>query len=523
MRAYNSVRLGTPSRAAGSARALLGRALTVSLFAGSFVLGACAPEPLVVDYATQRKAPPPAAELPDRLPEVIIDEDGYAVLSGQVKNWLSLEYVDGAEVSTVGLVPAGTAATSAGGQGAFSIDDVQVAGVFWIKAYKQGYLSTYEYVRMPQGDYPNKTAYILAEADLQALAAAYGKTPNPACGTIVAEVKNAANQGQAGLEYVTLSGVDYEGPYFLNAAGQPDGTTTETTASGRVVFFNVCSPGTTSVALNTIAQLSVDEEGYVVSAPQYLSVYAGGVTRGVVQVVNDGTPPPPPPPPPDVIIDFTTHIYPIIVQEGCAACHAAGGAAEATGLYYTGTPQEIYDALKDPAYPNRVNLEYPQQSLLLVKPLYEEPPNHPNAAFPSVDHPDYVTVLNWILQGAPYGDEPPPPPPPPEPEYPPNVDFATDVYPLFAERTCTGCHNATTLAAGMNLTGTPYEVYQQLTNPAYQRVVVGDPEASYLYKKPNAYYLEVVHEGGKPIPNREDPFARYVGGWIYQGALAPPP
>ena len=87
----------------------------------------------------------------------------------------------------------------------------------------------------------------------------YGKTPNPACGTIVAEVKNLANQGQAGLEYVTLSGVDYEGPYFLNAAGQPDGATTETSTSGRVVFFNVCSPGVLTVNPNTIAQLDIDE------------------------------------------------------------------------------------------------------------------------------------------------------------------------------------------------------------------------------------------------------------------------
>lgn len=483
----------------------------------AFIVGSagCYEEPLEVDYAAQGKTPPAAAELPDRLPEVVVDEDGYATLSGQVKNWLSLQYVDGVEVSSVGLTPPASGA-SAGAQGEYSVPEVQVAGVFWLKAYKAGYQATYEYVRMPQGDYPNKTAYIISDADLTALATAYGKTPLETCGTILAEVKNLANQGAAGIAGVTLSGVDYEGPYFLNAQGQPEGGTTETTASGRVVFFNVCSPGVTSVAPNTIAQLSVDEPGYVVASPQYLNVYADGVTRGAVQVDDTGAPPPPPPPPPDEIIDFTTHIQPIIVREACAACHAVGGAAAGTGLYLNGTPSENYALLKEGTA--RVNLAYPQQSLLLQKPLYEDPPNHPNASFPSVDHPDYVTVLNWIQQGAPYGDEVPPPPPPVV-DLPQNVDFFTNVQSRFAQRTCTGCHNATTYAAGMDLTGTPQDVYARLYN-VEQRVVPNNYEGSYLYTKPNATYLDVVHSGGKPVANGDDDFARYVAGWIYEGAPA---
>lgn len=487
-------------------------------------VGGCVVEPLVVDYDAERQPPPPALELPDRLPEVIVDEDGYATLSGQVKNWLTNAYVDGVQVSAAGLVPDPVPGTPPPGQGGYALDQVQVAGVFWAKTYKGGYVSTYEYVKMPQGDYPNKTLYILGDADLQTLAQAYGKTPNPACGTVVAEVKNLANQGQANLKYVELTGVDYEGPYFLNAGGQPDSTAPTTSASGRVVFFNVCSPGVTSVSPNTTARLTVEDQNYTVTAPQYLNIYAGSVTRGVVQVApaGDAPPPPPPPPPPDELIDFTTHVYPILVKEGCAACHAAGGAAAGTGLYMTGTPREIYDALKnDPVRGAvRVNLEYPQQSYLLTKPLYEEPPNHPNAAFPSTDHPDYVTILNWILQGAPYGDEPPPEPPVNN-DFPPNVDFATQVYPLFAQRTCTGCHNAATLSGGMNLTGTPYEVYQQLMAPGENRVVPGDYAGSYLFTKPNSAYLQVVHDGGKPVAGPQDPFARYVGGWIYQGAPAP--
>lgn len=487
----------------------------------------CMEEPLVVDYAAEQKEPPPAYELPDRLPEVIIDEDGYATLSGQVKNWLTNAYVDGVEVTAVGIVPEPVPGTAPPGQGGYALEQVQVAGVFWAKAYKTGYVSTYEYVKMPQGDYPNKTLYILGEQDLQALATAYGKTPNPACGTVVAEVKNLANQGQANLKYVALTGVDYEGPYFLNEGGLPDPTKTATTASGRVVFFNVCSPGVTAVNPNTTARLTVEDQNYTVTTPVYLNIYANAATRGVVQVAagNDPLPQTPEPLPPDELIDFTTHVYPIIVKEGCAACHAVGGAAAVTGLYMTGTPYEVYNALKnDPIRgPVRVNLEYPAQSYVLTKPLYEEPPNHPNAAFPSTDYPDYLTILHWIQQGAPYGDEPQQPVNPGNNDFPPNVDFATQVYPLFAQRTCTSCHNAALLSGGMNLTGTPYEVYQRLMEPGENRVVPGDYAASYLYTKPNAGYLQVVHEGGKPVAGADDPFARYVGGWIYQGAPAPNP
>ena len=43
----------------------------------------------------------------------------------------------------------------------------------------------------------------------------------------------------------------------------------------------------------------------------------------------------------------------------------------------------------------------PADSLLLTKPLYDDPPNHPNATFLDMNDPDYIVFLQWITQGAP--------------------------------------------------------------------------------------------------------------------------
>ena len=49
----------------------------------------------------------------------------------------------------------------------------------------------------------------------------------------------------------------------------------------------------------------------------------------------------------------------------------------------------------------RVDVIYPDLSLLLTMPLLEDPPDeHPNAAFQSAYDEDYLTILNWIREGA---------------------------------------------------------------------------------------------------------------------------
>lgn len=83
----------------------------------------------------------------------------------------------------------------------------------------------------------------------------------------------------------------------------------------------------------------------------------------------------------------------------------------------------------------------------------------------------------------------PPPPPPP----PPNVDFDTQVYPIFLPVNqggygCQGCHTdqgGQTPSGGLNLYGGPEVAYQGLDPARYpQRVNTANPAASYLLVRP---------------------------------------
>jgi hypothetical protein len=459
-------------------------------------------EPLEHNYSEGRKQPPQMRALPARNPEVIVSADGYAKLGGEVKSWLTQEPVQGAALATVGMDPPATT-TSAGPSGAYNMD-VLIAGVFWMKASKEGYLSTYEYVRMPQGAYPNKGLYVVDEARLDQVAQAHGKTRSPSCGTVLVEVKNPLGQGQRDIAGVRLSGMAYEGPYFLGPQNQSAPERTFTSESGRVVFFNVCDTGGTRASPGASAQLTIDEPGVPAPPTAYLNVYAGGATRGVITVDADV---PPAPDLPAAGLVFTDHIYPIFVREACASCHAHGGQAAATGLYFNGAPREVYDLLRQGS--QRVTLQSPSASLLLSKPLYEEPPNHPNASFPSTEHPEYRALYTWIQEGATYDGEAS------TSSLPTNVSFSTDVYPRFGALSCNTCHNSALAEGGVDLTGTPQVVYDNLMAGS---VVPGSYQSSTLYTRPNTDYPEQPHAGIKPVTGAEHEYARSVAGWIYEGA-----
>ena len=63
--------------------------------------------------------------------------------------------------------------------------------------------------------------------------------------------------------------------------------------------------------------------------------------------------------------------------------------------------RELTVELSENHYVSRVNLDYPEQSLVLSMPLYEVPPDdHPVSVFANKDDPDYQTLLSWILNGA---------------------------------------------------------------------------------------------------------------------------
>jgi hypothetical protein len=83
---------------------------------------------------------------------------------------------------------------------------------------------------------------------------------------------------------------------------------------------------------------------------------------------------------------------------GCANCHTLGGIGAV--LQFDLPVAEAHAAIL--ARPGVIAPPATAaQSLLLTKPLYEDPPNHPNATFLTPLDPDYLVILEWIEQGAP--------------------------------------------------------------------------------------------------------------------------
>ncbi|MEO8701494.1 MAG: hypothetical protein ABI867_15715 [Kofleriaceae bacterium] len=78
---------------------------------------------------------------------------------------------------------------------------------------------------------------------------------------------------------------------------------------------------------------------------------------------------------------------------GCANCHTAGNTSPA----FDGAPADVRDVILSRSL---VDLAEPDRSLLLAKPLFEAPANHPNASFLSTNDPAYQTIRAWIVAGA---------------------------------------------------------------------------------------------------------------------------
>jgi hypothetical protein len=458
--------------------------------------------------------PPPAADAGNEIQpgpdagqqqENPVLEDGTATLSGTTKVFGTGQTMSNSQVETFGVTPLST--TTSDANGAYSLD-VIAGGVFWAKTFKDTYLATLQLVEMPAEDY-TKTLYGYSQGQLDQAATAYGKTVIPTCGTLIVSVVDASGNPVEGATGLSLVGpVSAEGPYFLgpDAAGQAG--LTATGATGRAIFFNVCQTGTTFINSNVDVSVALNEVNYD-SSPITVRFVTGGVTLAKMSAYGNGQAPPPPPI--NDPIDYATQIYPLFGSLYCTACHTTGGQAEGSGLLLDQGAEAVWNSLMaEGEY--RVNLQYPDQSLVLTKPLLEDPPDHPNAAFQSNYDPNYVLVKSWIEQGAPYGFGEPPP-------IVVEVAFDADVYPLFQQalggRGCTACHNAADLSGGLDLTGGADVVYQRLANYNYYNV--NYPELSEILT-----YPKEGPDAGHPVrvvANENDPDYQTIYQWILQGAV----
>lgn len=122
-----------------------------------------------------------------------------------------------------------------------------------------------------------------------------------------------------------------------------------------------------------------------------------------------GRPAPPKPPqapasaPVPAHPQFLRDVAPILDKKGCsgAPCHGKfGGRGDFQLSLLTLAPEDDYDPIVHGARGRRVNLQEPDQSLLLLKATFQVP--HGGGVRLEKGSPEYQTVLNWLKDGAPF-------------------------------------------------------------------------------------------------------------------------
>jgi hypothetical protein len=105
-------------------------------------------------------------------------------------------------------------------------------------------------------------------------------------------------------------------------------------------------------------------------------------------------------------VSFADDVAPIFERRGCVTCHDGNGIGkDLGGLHLNGAPDKMHKELVTEISANhgvvRVNLESPEQSLMLTLPSAEEPPDaHPVSTFASAEDEDYQLIYVWIAEGA---------------------------------------------------------------------------------------------------------------------------
>lgn len=296
-----------------------------------------------------------------------------------------------ATVSVTGLNPSPTISTTGA---SFEISGVAPFSAFHILAGSPpDYRSTYNVLtEVADANVTGVRAAVVAETFLDGLESGFGVTPAAGTGVVLARAVDASGQPRAGVPANTfwINGADTAGPYMLDANLQAASGSTQTSASGWMVFYDV-APGAVQFSASP-------GSGYTVvgaSSP----VAATTVTLAEL-VVNDGELVVP------TNVSFSNDVVPIFTSRGCVACHSGASiGADLGGLALNGGDNKVYSELVSEVSPNhattRVDLANPVNSLVLRMPSFESPPDaHPNVTFASSADPDYLLLLGWITEGA---------------------------------------------------------------------------------------------------------------------------
>ncbi len=470
-----------------------------------------------------------------------------------------------AQVRTVGTAVIEEVSSDALGN--YEIDVPQDGQLILSASVPGDYLTSYASVTVGAQDLPGRNFYIAYGVHIDQLGTAFGvdidqtfecHPPNQGqCryAVVVGRVVDDGTEGngtpapQAGVaqdDFVLRGNGDsnwyVKGPYFFNGqSGAPAPNADETARyfdNARnayrgglfVVYVEVPIGGSALFELSAASLAGGPQTRYF--GPATFQAYAGGFTWTTVR--ETGIPVQPPDPPPLEDVDFATQIYPMFLPVaqgglGCQGCHTnQGGQNPSGGLNLYGGPAQAYQALNPNQYPQRVNVQNPGASYLLVRPLFEPvgPQDHPILAFYSDQDPGYRAIYSWIAEGAEYDGIIPPPP----------VSFYNDVRPILYEPIgnggagCYNCHvdgeDANTAPGGAYFGGDGNALHLVLTaqtpsdngNTGEQyRVNIAAPAQSLLLLNPLA---------GSPEPHPAklfngvlDPRYQTIYQWIQGGAV----
>ncbi|HUH02333.1 MAG TPA: hypothetical protein VML75_10070, partial [Kofleriaceae bacterium] len=325
-------------------------------------------------------------------------------VTGMVMDYFIGDPLANAQVQTEGIAPALQVASET--TGAYSLADVPAGSTFFVTAnYSTNYYPTRSMPITVVDQSIEANVYVASMVDVQRQYATVnmlmvdGTSP-----ILIADLRR--NNGQPMIDVpaldVTLVNVlDQpvgDGPYFVGLTGDIALTadvpaSVEVNGSARVAFLNV-PPGTYTLLVNYLDGenvLQTMETPAVSIAGTVTLMRSGGLGGGGG---GGGGPQP-------ANLDFRTDVYPILQKaskggDACANCHTSGGLGAIN--QFDLAIEQVHQALL--LRPNVVNIANPELSLLLTKPLYEDPPNHPNATYLTADAANYQIMMQWIAEGA---------------------------------------------------------------------------------------------------------------------------
>lgn len=327
-------------------------------------------------------------------------------VTGMVMDYFTGDALAAASINTEGLNPALTATSET--TGAYSLADVPPGSTFYASAVygDNYYLTRNEPIVVVDQSVPDSNLYVLSMADVQRQYATVNMAMTTGTAPMsIADLRKNNGDPMIGIPAAGVTLLDAlqqpvgDGPYFFAQTGDIATTALEPASAdygkgARVAFLNV-PPGDYTLAVNYL-----DGQGN----PQVMQSPVHAVADGISLILSGGQgvggggggggPSP-------TALSFRNDIYPVLQKASlggiaCANCHTAGGLGAV--LPFDGTADDVYAAIM--ARPGVVDLQVPVNSMLLSKPLYEDPPNHPNATFLTTDDPYYVLILTWIGQGA---------------------------------------------------------------------------------------------------------------------------